>query len=204
MGNKRRSWAISLGMALLFAALLPTQGFSTPLTQSETFYFSTFGQSTLAQLDVTVYGPDLGDPTGFALKAGEYLYQYQIKNIDGTFLPNTILQFMLDVTKGVEVSQIGPIPASNISVGDYIIFSGLAIAEGASMSLYIVSPGAPELVTAEFVSALGGTGSAGPKVWAPDPPPSTSIPVPEPATLVLIGSGLLGLAGLIRKIRKKG
>ncbi len=182
-------------LVLIFA--LPQQGSSTPITQTETFTNDVFG-TKLAEVTVTVYEP--GD-TFQEEVLSEYVYHYSIFNDDQIdFMEVYLRTFKLDLNKAAPISDIvapSHVNAFYDELDDDIFFLDLGIEEGATLAFYVVSPAAKELVTASLASNAG---AASAQLWAPDPIP---VPVvPEPATLLLVGTGLIALAGFRRKSAK--
>jgi hypothetical protein len=203
-----------IALPLLIVIAVPGNGFSTLLEYQQTEIFlnsnALAAGAPLAQVDVTVYAPgELTTYAGGTLLPTDYLYQYTIKNIDSTLshpavpISIGIRQLVLDLKEGAPVSQLWPgasgsyIPTQNLSTGD-VYFSVLSLLPDQSIVLYIVSPAAPELVAASIQATFGSAG--GISLWAPDPTERTSLPIPEPATLLLLGSGLIGI-GLARRKR---
>jgi len=193
---------------LLVALVAPSKGHAL-LIQNDLLYTNDvafLGGALLAELDVVVYEPgDIYDG-GFdvALGSDDYLYVYTITNRDSSPYTMQIKTFFLDLNKDAPVSQLGAElpgvqPKNDLDLDD-IYFYYLNLAEGLSTSVYVVSSAAPELVEATFLASIGGSSDTAPRVWAPDPVENHGLP--EPATLILIGSGLVGLAAFRRKMRK--
>ena len=162
------------------------------------------------------YNVDIGGDTLFEFKVdfelwrdesgtGPYEYRYQIQNIDDASdaafqtltidFPGTILSSGND-NGGSNIDVGGPaISGSDVSVGfswqDYL-------AEGETSEMFWVQSDNPPVM-----STLTGEGTGTPYASGDIPAPSGDAPIPEPATLLLFGSGLIGLAGVRRRLAAK-
>jgi hypothetical protein len=121
--------------------------------------------------------------------------------LTGTYTPGSMIT---DTTVGTEYfTPSTPLPLGNISSGTLTDVTDLANFSGSGVASLLLSGTAPVSYdgncTNGYVCALGGATLAGAGVTVQydysSPGPG---PVPEPGTLGLLGTGLLGLAGMLR------
>jgi len=184
-------------LPLLLAVGLPSQGLATPLEQPDVDFLNSLGDR-IATVDVMVYNPgDIASYTyaGGSLGEEDYLYKYTVTNT--ATISRSIITFYLDLEAKAPISKLWPaeyFPTFSAESGD-VYFNSLFLDVGDYVELYIVSTAAPLLYKAS-IQATGSKGVATASVYAPDP----SRQIPEPATLLLLGSGLIGI-GLARRKR---
>ena len=175
--------------------------------------------SDSVDLEVFVYSPDDQDllpdffvDKGLVLEGEVHLYTYRIENTDGQPILTTAL--LLDPESTQFVQEIGSISGTVSGFvapsGDYnfIYYAGW-LSPGDSDTYYVIADTEPVmgLVSIDFPN-----GDASGMVWVPDcpdwwwhrndPPPEPD-GVPEPGTLLLLGSALIGMAGIRRLYTRK-
>jgi len=195
---------LGIMLPLLLAIGVPSQGLATPLEQHVDFLNSL--DNPIGSVDVTVYNPgDIASYTyaGGSLGVEDYLYKYTVVNT--ATISRSIITFYLDLEAKAPISQLWPaeyFPTFSAESGD-VYFNSLFLDVGELIDLYIVSTAAPLLYKAS-IQATGSKGIATASVYAPDPNIVVSSPVPEPATLLLLGSGLIGVGFAIARRKRLG
>jgi PEP-CTERM motif-containing protein len=160
-----------------------TGGYSIQAQSANGFFFNTTGVSALSisNLTVTPFGAVGAQFSGSSLSMNG-----SVSALEGSFNGGSAGKFTWDLVK------FG-IPNGNTSVTGIsftLLGSGLSEASfvpnsnGIVLGVHYCSPGA---------NGLASTNCPTPTGFAP------GTPVPEPGTLGLLGTGLLGLAGLVRR-----
>lgn len=217
---------ISAFVILLIVTIAPVSASAQPIKDVNlifsAFSFLTFQLEDVATAHLQVYDhgvTDTNDPRFNVVTpgAGDYTYFIDLTNES---IGSELAQLSLTTSNAV-ISSAGVIlsdgseltVASNQIASSGIVFNfqnlGGFIGPGQQRDLYITSPYAPgdQAGTPATLVLTAGGGSAslvlmGPSVFH-DPTMShhndDPTPTPEPGTLLLLGSGLLGLAALGRK-----
>ena len=123
-------------------------------------------------------------------------------NLTGTYTPGSPIVITTPGAGGEITSPSTAIPLGNVSSGTLTDFTDLTNFTGIGTVSFALSGTSPVFYTGSvstgYLSAVGGTTDAGgyaTVTYNYDEPPSGT---PEPGTLTLFGTGLLGLAGMLR------
>jgi hypothetical protein len=219
---KTKSLLTTLGLlaALIVVFAAPKQVYATPLHDGPITILNDQTMTAAATLDVWVYGiEDLDQIPSYFVDNNlvptddeHNLFTYEVTNINGQPILSTSLlldpdstQFIMEIgsVSGATQGQVTPSGEYNI-----VFFSGFLM-PGASDTYYVLADTEPILGTVGLDFPVGG--GAG-QSWVPDCPwywniyPDHHRPpegVPEPGTLLLLGSALIGMAGIRRLYTRK-
>ena len=208
-----------IAVIVLFTA--PQQGYATPLHDGPLTLINDLTMTEAATLDVWVYGLEDVDliPSYFVennlipTDDEHHLFTYEVTNTNGMPILSTSLSLDPDSTQFIVAtgSVSGNTQGYVTPSGEYnlVYFSGF-LAPGQSDIYYVLAD------TEEIIGTVGlgmPYGGAAVQTWVPDcpwwwhwnppPPPPPSNGIPEPSTLLLLGSALIGMAGIRRLYTRK-
>jgi len=197
---------------LVFSLSYQSTIIALPISSGSELYVSDFGDFT-ATLFFDVYAPnDPSSPLYGLIGSDEYAYIYSISNSslsDPDF--GNINKFNMGHETGVDIINFGTINDGNpatVSPSGYVeqttqfvfLFLGASqiAPDTSSQEFYVTSLTAPAV---ESPSSMVDNGADSANVFLQNAGPGSAVaPVPEPATIILMGFGLLGLYKLRKKI----
>lgn len=212
MKMKQKLLPILVGLMLVvFSVAAPNDGFALLVDKTDApvaySYINMFDEpAVLAEVYAEVYQGSYegvySDGIDVELAATDFLYVYEIKNVDFNTPLSEIGAYSIGKTADavIDLDRAGALSGDpNIHIGQYpanILVSGLSIQPNALEVIYFVTDHMPNW----FDSYAAGTwASPHADILAPNQLPQ----IPEPTTLLLVGTALIGVAGMRRFYSRK-
>lgn len=173
-----------------------------------------------AQADTLTYSGDtflnpagtfnrtVDDGTSLSLLATDVAYSVTGFNVSAngsyTFLTTSQEEFVFDPFLALYSGSFNPLnPLANFVVANDnlggladLLQAGFTTNLSSGMTYFLVTTGHSNLDSGAFVNTVSGPGTI---AVVPD-----GAPIPEPATMILLGTGLAGISGVLRRRRKNG